>query len=498
MSSKIAIITVAISIMTILASISGTEAEYIDAIDFTTDYNSDPVTSKWLMNYVTVVATNYDVVTTEFTVCLRIKPYSTIQQCIFQQYGMALVITSEKYGFLLINTIWIMFKFKTDLVPLDWYNLCVSYNNGYITVIVDGEALIDEQFDSFSQIETTEISFNDTFTFGLCIRDNYGPLQSLIRGMITDFNIWPKSVSKDEMVEFTTNCHFKMDVSLGPILSWSEVTIVKQGEMAKNRSEPLLQVCGMKGNQKKSLILPIKMPYKDCKKSCEKLGGSLPLPQNYEDLKEIPGRISHRNEKDANDEDRLDKECGFEIWMPIIQKGKDEGSNEYLWAVDIGNDSSLASYLPWELSQPNGQDLQQCVYLSFKTEGYTDLACDRPFCCLCEFTGKVNFHLHGMPETYDKVDIHYIFVPEAQMPDELVFTGYKQNQISWKGKQAQWLFLDRSDMNNSIGYHNITQESVLVGLSNWTIYPNDKSTSAEEIQIGLKLSKVLRHILVLH
>ena len=282
---------------------------------------------------------------------------------------------------------------------------------------------------------------------------------------------------------------FTMDKTLQPIVLWNELTITKQGMMAKNVSEPLGQVCGMKGNQKTSLILPLKMPYKNCKTGCEKLGGSLPLLQNHEDLNGVIDTISLKNRKDENDEDRIVKQCGYEIWMPIIQKSKVDDSKEYLWAVDVGNASSLASFLPWELSQPNGQDLQPCVYLSFKTSGYTDLACDRPFCCLCEFTGKVNFHLHGMPQTYN-TDTRYIFVPEAQTADELVFTGYKQNQISWKSKEEQWLFLDRSDMNNSIGYHNITQETILIGLSNWTIYSNEKSTTQNEMQIELKLSKV--------
>merc|ERR1712016_577016 len=91
--------------------------------------------------------------------------------------------------------------------------------------------------------------------------------------------------------------------------------------------------------------------------------------------------------------------------------------------------------MPWELSQPNGQDLQQCITLSFKTHQYTDIACDREFCCLCEFSGEVTFHLHGIPSDYNDIDTTFIFVPEAQDANELKFTGYKRNQISWKSEE---------------------------------------------------------------
>ena len=175
--------------------------------------------------------------------------------------------------------------------------------------------------------------------------------------------------------------------------------------------------------------------------------------------------------------------------MPIIQAGKDDSTGDYLWAMDAGNDSSNATFLPWEPSQPNGQDLQPCVYLNLNTKGYTDLACDRSFCCLCEFSGAVNFHLHGIPDTYES-DTHYIFVPSSQRADDLVFIGYKRNQISWKSKQNKWVFLDRSDVNNTIAYSNITHDAVLVGLSTWQLYPDEKSDAKEEMEIQVKLTKV--------
>ena len=62
--------------------------------------------------------------------------------------------------------------------------------------------------------------------------------------------------------------------------------------MAMNVSIRHNQVCGVKDNRTTSLILPIKLDYKTCKKSCENLGGKLPLYYNAGDLEDMIEKIS--------------------------------------------------------------------------------------------------------------------------------------------------------------------------------------------------------------
>ena len=476
-----------IAILTILWPIYAGE---IGAIDFTTDYKSDPLTSKYKLNYIKVEINNPNEPTNAITFCFRIKPYSTIAQCVFKDSGIAFKYVSEKYGFLLFNGVWIMFQFKKDIVPLKWYHVCVSYDNGYVVMILNGDTLINEGFDSFKNVSTTNISFNHTFTLGFCKENSYGPSEAITRGMITDFNMWPKTVSAEDMTQFTNDCLYSIkDETTQPIILWKNLSILEQGTMAVDKTISLKEICGTNDNRKTSIILPIPDSYKNCKKMCQKLGGNLPVIRSFDDLNNINETISEENRNDKDGKDRLENQCSMELWMPIIQNGKDNSSDQYLWFEDVGNDSSPASFLPWELSQPNGQDLQQCVTLSFKTNAYTDIACERKFCCLCAFEGEVNFHLHGMPET-SLTDTHYIFVPQIQKASELIFTGYKQYQISWKSEQQQWQILDRSDLNKTLGYHNITHELVVIGKYDWNMYPDEKSTTKNEQQITLKFSKV--------
>ena len=181
--------------------------------------------------------------------------------------------------------------------------------------------------------------------------------------------------------------------------------------------------------------------------------------------------------------------------MPIIQGEKIEGQDEYIWKEDVGNDSSIASFLPWELSQPNGQDLQQCVTLSFKTNAYGDISCEREFCCVCEFSGEINFHLHGIPAT-SNIDTDFIFVPEVQKAKELKFIGYKRNQISWKSEDEKWYLLDKSNPDTPIGYHNITQKAVLIGTHDWILLPDENAIDQSEKLLPLKLSKVSKFFII--
>ena len=361
-------------------------------------------------------------------------------------------------------------------------------------MIMGNNVLVDENFNFFAEAGETAIHFTDMFTFGFCDRDNNGPLKAITRSLVTDFNIWSNAIPKDDLEKFTTDCFYKITgETLYPIMLWSKLAVIQQGEKAVNASVRLTEMCGEKEDRKTSIILPSKQPYNTCKRNCEKLGGTLPLFRNQDDLIGLNDTISRHNRKDKDGQDRLMSQCGNEIWMPIIQGEKIQGTeDEYEWLEDVLNDTSATSFLPWELSQPNGQDLQKCIDLSLTTNQYTDMACDRDFCCVCQFSGEVNFHLHGIPETRD-VDTHYIFVPGVQKPDELVFTGYKRNRITWKSKENKWFLLDRSDLTNPIGYHNITQEKVLVGLHDWNLYPDTNSITKAEEKNPLKFSKVLQY-----
>ena len=60
---------------------------------------------------------------------------------------------------------------------------------------------------------------------------NFDPLKAILRGIITDFNMWSTSYTNDELLSFTTKCNsFSTN---GDIMAWNSVGISVKGENAK-------------------------------------------------------------------------------------------------------------------------------------------------------------------------------------------------------------------------------------------------------------------------
>ena len=162
-----------------------------------------------------------------------------------------------------------------------------------------------------------------------------------------------------------------------------------------------------------------------------------------------------------------------------------------MWTADMSPHREAAPYLPWEFSQPNGLEYQQCVSITLDNRKIGDFDCHtNQVCSLCEFHGSINFHIHGLPET-SPVDHDYIFVPELQTGDRLTFMGHKQYLIRWVYKNNIWELLDRSHLERAIGTFDSSGSKYPIGKGSWNV--NDKTSikpTDQRDSIKLKLSKV--------
>ena len=118
-------------------------AETKEGIDFVTDFNSNPKESTFKENYVHLPVTNGGSVQS-FTLCFRVKLYTIIKQCIFDNSEFEFNFQNDIYGFILLHKAWIMFEIKEPLLPLKWYHVCASYNAGHIVIIMNEHVLKDE------------------------------------------------------------------------------------------------------------------------------------------------------------------------------------------------------------------------------------------------------------------------------------------------------------------------------------------------------------------
>ena len=461
----------------------------IQGVDFITGFISNPALSSYKENYIRLPVSTGVGTIQSFTYCFRIKLHSLILHCVFHDSKISFKLQTESYGFILLHNAWILFNFKEALEPLKWYHICMSYDSGHITLIMNNDILLDEESSDLKQLNEPSFAMKSDFTLGLCLKSSYAkdPLKSITRSTIADFNMWSTSFSKESMLAFTTNC---VRFSEGAdVISWKNFETATLGENAKNIQLQIQDICGTKGelSEEKSLIIrPVGEPYESAKQVCTKLGGIFPQVENREDIKKLNESISLERGY-AKTEINVTSVCGNQFWMPIRQNGKNNKTGNYIWNKDFSIEKEIATFLPWEFSQPNGLEHQQCVALDFSIFEYGDYACDVNFCSLCEFRGTISFHLHGLPET-SLIDRDYIFVPKLQDVNGLVFRGYKQYQIGWKYSRGQWQISDRSNLNQPVAYFNTSQSRFAIGKQDWSLYPN-KGTSSS-VSMPLKLSKV--------
>ena len=332
------------------------------------------------------------------------------------------------------------------------------------------------------------------FTLGLCIEsydDLKDPLKAITRAIVADFNIWSTSFSETELLSFTMKCSPLSTEA--DVVNWKNIETSTFGNNAKKVQLHSHELCGTKGEADEAtsiIILPIHKPYEAAKEICTKLGGNFPLVENIDDTRNLNITLSLGNRYDEGGNNVLDI-CSNRFWMPIRQNGKDNKTGNYLWSEDVSMEKKMATFLPWEFSQPNGLEKQQCVSMSLSTMEIGDYACDTSlFCSLCEFKGSVSFHFHGVPET-SLIDRDYILVPNIQQVGSLVFTGYKQYQIGWVYGTRQWQISDRSNLSRPVANFNISQSDLYaIGKHDWFFHPNVASSASVGKVLPLKLSKV--------
>ena len=302
--------------------------------------------------------------------------------------------------------------------------------------------------------------------------------------------MWSTAYSRDELLSFTTKCESLP--SNGDIITWNRVGTSVKGENAKLIQIQKEEVCEIEttaGADKSIVVLPIKLPYDTAKQLCLNLGGIFPFPTSSEQIGTWMATISDVNKKDSEGKDVIVDTCSHSFWMPIRQNGKMKDTGEFIWSEDITPERMPATFLPWEFSQPNGLEIQQCVVVNLDNKQIGDSACTDSFCSLCEFTGSVNFHIHGLPDT-SPIDHNYLFLPKLQTGSGLSFTGFRQYQIDWLYGKTTWNISERSDLENPVGIFNISQLNCPIGKEEWFLRPDITPLPDGRNVTPLKLSKV--------
>ena len=464
-------------------------------IRFTTNLTEDPTTSTFQNNYVDLKVEKPHTSFKSISYCFRFMFYTVLYQCLFWEKQFSFMVDNpfKGIGFVGFPNRFGMFKLPKEVWvnPHRWYHTCVAFDgeSKILKMIWDNITLIDKR----TSQEAGAVSFDNNFQVGFCkdgvhpskylkYRNFQDPLKTIFRGGITDFNIWSRSLTKDEMLQFThsTSHTFKSNAD---IINWNSLQILKKGENAVDENEFEDRIFRKKSYLEAILIFPHVKTYEISKHNCKQLGGRMHLPQNVTELEYIREALTKGiglNENVLTKGVGLNEACKT-FWMPIKQNtlldcGQyDENYENLCWRSDDGiQNQNPVDYLPWHSTQPNGASYQQCVFLDMMSMSYFDQDCDNEMCSICYFKDEVLFSLHGLSEDTE-FDRHYIFLPRRQNPNEISLHGYFTHMMSWDMESDQWK-ITLKKTGEIKGYHNSSSSHFSIGKDTWYMKSSDSST----------------------
>ena len=170
--------------------------------------------------------------------------------------------------------------------------------------------------------------------------------------------------------------------------------------------------------------------------------------------------------------------------------------NEITWWPDTSASETQMSFLPWELGQPNGLNLEKCVNLKLDNETYSDIDCDDLVCHLCTFQNTQVYTIRGLGSDtglirYDDrefwIDRTYIFLPaKIKNAKSLSFLGYSESKIKWNFETNTWSIQDKKK--NELAFPQSQGNNVPIGKHIWRFKLSNDTT--DEVELEMKLTKV--------
>ena len=441
--------------------------------EFDVDMKSNPEHSNFKESYVNITNKNSTLNLTSFSYCFRFEFFSLNYQCLFYEGKPNVKVNfpepQKDYGFIYFLGHAFIFNLPSGLhlYPKAWYHMCVSHelksNQKMIKAYFNGHKVLDVA----RATTKTSVKFHERWTIGFCKYYEWeghtvlSPLTTVLRGAISDFNLWSKTLNDNEMISFTRTCTRPgVDpVSASDLIEWDALNVAENGTAATLHE--LSWVC-----QKRSVSTVIFEPntvFEDVMTWCNQLGGIVPYPTSQNKTIGLSKILTRA----------IDKKYSCEhFWMPIIQKLKpaavetskedtnDHGSgghkrkrgatvsdqsseysdpttneNSFIWTDYFGSKDATEISVDWDVGQPDGLEYQPCVTLNIHTQKFHDQSCEEPtFCGVCQFQEPVHYYLRGIKKTFPW-DKQFVFVPHGVLLglDSIEFTGYHDQVIKLKG-----------------------------------------------------------------
>ena len=202
-------------------------------------------------------------------------------------------------------------------------------------------------------------------------------------GKITDFNIWNRSLSQDEMNKFSLDCAEEpYDANLP--FHWSSLNVSQSQPEIKSFKLNREDLC--KTYETKQVLFRYRVPFDTGYEICSQLGGKMQVPANTNDLNQLLPK--HINLSDYN------SLRAATFWLPIKRSKKDKSK----WVTLSEVNQTQVTFLLWALGQPNGELTSQDCIMSMPQRGYFDSLCEDNNWFYCTLNMTILLRLRGLQQ----------------------------------------------------------------------------------------------------
>ncbi len=271
----------------------------------------------------------------DYTYCLRVNFWTWDYSILFQAGTHALQMDdyTRGTGAVFAGAYENSFEWGNhlQLSYYTWNSFCVSLQLANLFFSINGK----EVFNLTEARLPLQIDLS-TISLGL----------ATFTGQISDLNIWNRSLSHEEIINYSFNCDSDFVEKSNPvILQWSSANITIQGNSAEKAAIPKKNVCQQNydSNPKtKKGILPRFFRCIFNSKQCKNLNGQMFYPQNEKDIQSlIEGAGSSL----------VTNECSGKFWIPFVRSAtgwiheskrrQDEDHSFTPWMKAHFNESSI-------------------------------------------------------------------------------------------------------------------------------------------------------------
>jgi len=219
--------------------------------------------------------------------------------------GIFSVVTDESASN--VNFVW---KGVLSMSPTTWNSLCLSYDasNKWMIVGINGVAL----FNSELSMPNIPGKFNMSFI-------EIGKTNNF-RGYFTDFNIWSKPLSLEDIAKYSSQDLSKITLYPKPdVLGWSDANITLRNNCTRlvEQSSETISLRNALVKKKEYFLFANEKSFEKTTEQCGQINGQIFYPKTKDQLKLILNLYK----------DKLTKHCSNKIWGPF----KKSSANSTKW-----------------------------------------------------------------------------------------------------------------------------------------------------------------------